>query len=117
MTIRYKVVYKFSRTSTSAKGSYCIVYHKNTTVKASPNTLGIMVFKRRWQAKQFGESYIPGHYIIVRVRTFSRGRIPKRISMSTVPYSLNAFYIKSGDMRSMMPPTGTICYDKVEVLD
>jgi len=118
MTIKYKVVYKDTRLSTSAKGLYCIVYNKGTTVEKLPNTLGIMVFKDRQQAQRFMLlNLTPSFYMILRVKTFTRGVVPKKISLKISSYYLDMFYKKSWKMAIMSPPRGTICYDKVEVLD
>ncbi len=118
MTIKYKVVYKDTRFSTAAKDLYRIVYDKGTIVEALPNTLGIMVFKTRWQAYRFMKlNLTPSLYMILRVKTFKRGVVPKRISLKISSDYLDIFYKKSWRRAVMSPPRGTICYHKVEVLD
>ena len=118
MSIKYKVVYKGSRLSIAARGEYRVVYNKGTTVKSPPNTLGIMVFKMRRQAEIFRTLHlIPSYYMILRVKTFRRGVVPKKIGLLITETALDLFYKNSKDMSSMKPPRGTICYDEVEVID
>ena len=95
-----------------------MVYNKGTIVKALSHTLGIMVFKARWQAERFISMHLsPPIHMILRVKTFKRGVVPERISLKISLEYLDIFYKKSSRMAVMSPPNGTICYDKVEVLD
>ncbi len=117
MAIRYKVIFEKSRKSIYAQGSYTLVYDKDTIVKAIKGSLGVMVFKRRRQAKRFmDQRLMRASMMIIRVRTFSRGVVPKRISAQVSDYSIKNFYSEVWSTETA-PPVGTICYDRVGVLD
>ncbi len=116
--IRYKVVLE-DRGSTFAQGKYRLKYIKNEIVKAVEGTLGIMVFKRRSEAEYYKRRYINYNMtgIILRVEPLSRGRNVYTVSSLFMSVELDLFY--SGDYYpyTYSPPSGTICYDKVKVLD
>lgn len=133
MGIRYKVVDEVTRCSIiiAANSSYILRYNKNTVVKALPNTLGIMVFKRRHQAEEFVKFISLGltkPSLVLRVEVFSKGKYPKHISRWTnyqngLTWFYNNCYVdkkyltaNSGFALSA-PPKGTLCYDTVKVID
>jgi hypothetical protein len=122
MAIKWKVIFEKSRKSMYAKGSFTLTYNKGTIVKAIKGTLGIMVFKNRWQAEMFAETHSNGcllsdPFIVIRVRTFSRGVVPKEISRRIDAHDIALFYKHLYRSFPGSPPMGTICYDKVEVID
>ena len=120
MSIRYKILTKYGRKSMFARGMYSLKYKKGDIVQALPDTLGIMVYKSRWQAARFMDSrgYEESIFIIIRVKTFSRGVVPKKISSRVSGKYITMFYDKIFQLQyKMPPPMGTICYDKVEVID
>lgn len=123
MAIKWKVVFEKSRKSMYARGTFALTYNKDTIVEAIKGSLGIMVFKTRWQAERFAETqYLDDNpmresFMVVRVRTFSRGVVPKKISCRIDAYNIALFYNYPYDGYSVDPPMGTICYDKVEVIN
>lgn len=135
MEVRYKVVDKYTRCSAIVKDEhYQLRYFKDTVVEAPADTLGIMVFRRRYQAVKF-ISILPSLYppmIIIRVEPLSRGKTPKYISRWINNYNkwaLASFYERSYINKkftknfnsfptSVRPPIkGTLCYDYVRVID
>lgn len=122
MTIKWKIIFEKSRKSMYAKGSFALTYNKNTIVKAIKGTLGIMVFKNRWQAEMFAKTHsnaclLSDPFVVVRVRTFSRGVVPEEISGRIDADNITLFYKPLFNSYTKEPPMGTICYDKVEVID
>ena len=132
MAIRYKVVRKDTRCSiiVGSHNLYTLKYNKDTIVKALPNSLGIMVFKRKHQAQDFLNFVKTGlsrPSIILRVEVSGRGKYPKYISrwvsnVSDLPWFYTNYYIikKYSDNYGIdvsIPPKGTLCYDTVRVID
>lgn len=121
MAIRWKVVKidlaTGKRYSVTATEKYCREYPKGATVKALPNTLGLMTFKTKCQARQFqGQVDIPDT-VIIRVKSIGKGKRPSSISIFGGAASfLDAFYSGDGIVTRFIP-SGTICYPAVEVLD
>jgi hypothetical protein len=88
MAIRYKVVNKHTRCSAIVgfNSPYVLKYLKGKTIKALSKTLGIMVFKRRYQAEAFIKvinSALIHPSTILRVEVFSKGKYPKYVSRWT----------------------------------
>lgn len=133
MAIRYKVVNEATRCSViiGINSLYTLKYVKGTIVKALSGSLGIMVFKRRYQAEKFVKllnSGLLGSSIILRVEIFERGKCPKYVSRWTTHKSdLTWFYSKwyadkkyitnGNGMDLLIPPKGTLCYSMVRVID
>lgn len=113
---KYKVVKRRSNKSIviNARSKYCLTYIKDTIVKAPEGTLGIMVFKTKKDAELFAECH-DDNSIIKKVVPIGRGRSPETISRKVGTRELNEFY-KTGSM-IQVPPSGTICYPEVIVVD
>lgn len=113
---KYKVVKKTTHRSIiiNARSKYCLTYNKDTIVKAPEGTLGIMVFKTKKYAELFAECH-DNNSIIKKVVPIGRGRSPETISRKVGTRELNEFY-KTGSM-IQVPPSGTICYPEVIVVD
>jgi len=133
MKIRYKVVVDVIRLSAIVNiKRYQLRYFKDTVVEAPAGTLGIMVFRRRYQAKQF-ILRLPRilRLIIIRVEPLGRGTTPQYIARRGSTYSdeLDIFYKTKyvnkkfiGDFgyhypNVNFPVEGTLCYDYVRVID
>lgn len=117
--IRYKVVNKEHRCSTNENKGYTLYYKKGYIVRAIPGTIGIFVFRERYHAVNFRESFFgfrDDKFEIIRVRAFGRGKVPKCIGYAYSPSYLDAFY-NNTCQGSGNVPYGTICYKSVEVLD
>lgn len=116
--IRYKVTLH-DRTSTFAQDKYRLEYIKDTIVKAIKGTLGIMVFKRRREAEHYKREYLDYGKtgMILRVETLSRGKSVHLASSLFKSSDFDMFY--SGDYYPFTYPSppGTMCYDRVRVLD
>lgn len=113
--IVWKVIRSKDRSSLFSTGKYKLYYEKGSIVSAVPGTLGIMCFKTKREAIQFGSGL--GGTSIVKLRTIGRGKVPEKICREADSHSLNLFYKKSGSNMSFNPLIGTRCYPKVEVLD
>ena len=116
--IRYKVVLE-DRGSTFAQGRYRLKYIKDEIVKAVKGTLGIMVFKRRCQAEHYRRKYLDYSKtgIILRVEPLSRGKTVRVASSLFRGVDLDLFYSGGYYPYTYPTPAGTICYDRVKVLD
>jgi len=120
MPIRYKVIkisyFTDKRISCFAEGKYSRNYTKGRTVKASPSTLGIMVFDTEENAKRFICN--PNYGLrIIRVNPIGRGKRPKYISKYFESDRLSYFYTSKDFRLEASPPLGTICYPAVKVLE
>lgn len=116
--IRYKVVL-VDRGSTFAQGKYRLEYIKGKIVKAIKGTLGIMVFKRRREAEHYKRKYLDYGKtgIILRVETLSRGKTVWSLCHLFSSIELDLFYSGHHNPYAYPSPPGTMCYDKVKVLD
>ena len=132
MLIRYKVINKNTRCSVIVSSEqYKLIYFKDMIVEAAPGTLGIMVFRRRYQALNFAynmKSYNRIPTLVVKVEAFGRGKTPFYISRYVNTGSnLSSFYKHSyidkkyahdGKTYAVVHPMeGTLCYDTVRVID
>jgi hypothetical protein len=120
--IVYKVVNKKTRQSCSTllreKTKYTLWYQKGKIIKKIEGTLGILCFEK----KHYAESFINHAFLnnikramILKVKTIGRKKIPKSISAWLSLEEINSFYLRG--KYSSEPPIGTICFDKVKVLD
>ncbi len=134
MAIRYKVVNKDTRFSALITvEKYRLQYVKDKIVEALSGTLGVMVFKRKWQAQRFIDIFFTPNerknLMIVRVEVFNKGRTPRYVSRwINLPGDLNNFYLYNykdkqyidnciNMMTISVPIKGTLCYDRVKVID
>lgn len=131
--IKFKVVGADDRESAYAEDEYKCCYTKDTIVTAPPNTAGLMTFKTRRNAEAFiwgcGLRY-SREALIIRVKCFGRGKMLKQMCRRQTTSEIRFFY-EEADLNSLFkdshltiypdavtrPPIGTICYQKVEVLD
>jgi len=119
--------------------NFSINYEKDTTVYADPDTLGIMVFKTKRQAKDWMKHKNEYGYdlIIKRVVPIGRGKVPKHISADVHSDDMRAYYelvnsiepklfsrtyrkyeLEDGhEVTVIKPIPGTICYPAVYVVD
>ena len=119
--VKFKVVkvdLEGNRRSVLAKGKYCIMYPKNTIVRAIEGTLGVAVFKTRKQAEAFMEEFFfsATDKRIIRVCPVGHGNNVAELSLSITSDSLNCFYERK-IVDTTKPPSGTIFYPAVEVLE
>jgi len=118
--VKFKVVMvdpKGNRQSVLAKGKYCIMYLKNTIVRAREGTLGVAVFETRHQAARFRKVYALALITkIIRVRPVGHGNNVAELSRSISSASLDCFY-KRKHVETMIPPPGTMFYPAVEVIE
>jgi len=120
--VKFKVVdfYKSKRCSLYARGNYRLIYSEGTIVRARKGTLGVAVFETRKQAVDCHDS---NFHKIIRVVPIGRGRTVDTISRDLNPSSFNDFYVcmKKGyytfDVETMKPPSGTVFYPAVKVLE
>jgi len=116
--IRYKVT-KENGDSIIAAGTYKLNYKVGETVERVDGTLGLMVFDTLDHTYQFIDTW-KTPYNIFTVETYNE-YIVKRIAFFCSEAHLDRFY--SGDTpssRSIIwncPPIGTICCEKVKVLE
>lgn len=126
--IRYKLVIRDTRRSIYAEGKFSLYYTKNKVVKAESGTFGIMVFDTEPNAEAFAHRCsIPRQGIsILRVKPLGKGKRPKYISkgfgMDRLKefyefYSTKKFASLKDSFISVEPPTGTMCYKAVKVLN
>jgi len=132
--IRYKVVRKvsiepFVGYSCYATGDYQLTYSENTVVTAKEGTLGIGVFERRYQAKNFMQREFSANSCrILRVISIGRGKRYRFVCESQDTSNLDIFYRRHrgglnallenlfSPVNSMSSPLGTIFYQQIKVL-
>ena len=93
MKIYYKLV-TGSRKSAIVGEEFELYYAKGTTVEKIPETVGIMVFNTKQNARDFAKDtmYKFSGYKILKVKGIGKGRKPIRICPYIVAYKLNDFY-------------------------
>ena len=107
----YKAV-KTNRSSCVVAGTqYSLIYHRGTTVKKYPGTLGIFCFKTEKAARAFFGPY----GLILKVRGKNPQEPPPEIPHFCQEDILR-FY-KTGTSEMIATPPGTILYDEVKVLE
>lgn len=127
--VKYKVVIKLWRCgavdmglfSVFAGGRYRLEYTHGRITVAIPKSVGIMVFNKKSQAQRFMECCnITTYATILRVKPIGKGTRPTKISTFSGANRIHEFYNYSHGMLNSHiknPPTGTMCYPKVVVLD
>ncbi len=128
MAIRYKVTTRDRLSCTShAEGmrGYVLDYRKGEIVKAVPNSIGILVFKRRKDAEIFMKNQ--SSWVIHRVSTKTRGKTPSYLYgiVNVYCYARDFYHTLSKLYSTPYSPTkflwpvpeGTLAYPEVEVLD
>lgn len=116
--IKYKVVTIEKKSIIVPTGSkYCLTYKKGI-VKALPETIGIMVFKSLYFAKEFNTSL---HGEIIKVRPIGKKKfVPSYIVSIAHDASETTRMIKKFNLSQsvfVIPiPIGTECYEAVEIL-
>jgi hypothetical protein len=124
MAIRWKVVDKERRSCIVSQDSkYSLTYKKGHVVKADDITIGILVFKRKKDAEAFFgfTSIAEEGEKIIKVRTFERGKRPKRLcSVDEMDAIYEKILHKKGTSEDLFTfrtvPKGTLAYPRVEVL-
>ena len=118
MVIRWKVVDKKRRSYiVSPLSEHSLEYIKGTIVEEKIKGLGIMCFETEEQAKDLGKNNSPEDRIIIKVKAIGRGKKVESVARvwkgSMLEKHLFSF---NNHIDYRMAPTGTICYEKVEVL-
>jgi len=121
--VKFKVVSIDSegkRHSAFTRGNYSLDYPENSIVRAREGTLGVAVFKTRIQAERFLRGALRHVLRIIRVYPVGRGKNVKFVCDYPMELALNSFY--NEEEREclyipMKPPSGTIFYPAVELLE
>jgi len=93
------------------KNKYHLEYPQGKTIIAIKGTLGIFCFKTEKDAKNwidFGK--------ILKVRPLTKGHKPKHFQKGISELCINNFYANP-KIYNVKLPKGTICFDKVKVLN
>jgi len=116
----YKVIKVPERVSMSAEGKYQLKYPTNSIVTTLEGTLGIMCFSTKEYALEFLEGFCPG-LAIIEVEGIGKPIQPKGIAWLNVESELDKFYKARRQHKKYQPlgnpPKGTICFQKVRVLN
>jgi len=121
--VKFKVVSvdcKGNRNSAFASGMYNLNYPKDSIVRAREETLGVAVFQTRKRAERFIMNcftHLPLQ--VVRVLPVGRGMIVTLVCDPSTEFELSTFYNKKPRFycTKISPPSGTIFYPAVEVLE
>ena len=122
----YKVIRSKERTSCIMNRfeEFSIKYLKSFEVKTIPDTLGIFCFKRKRDAKSFIDYYLTNKYEtykIIRVCPIGKGLKPPSIASAESLRYIKNYYKRLHEeynfLFSHTPPTGTVCYPSVLVLE
>jgi len=121
--VKFKVVSvdrKGNRNSAFASGKYNLNYPKDSIVRAGEETLGVAVFQTRKRAERFIKNcfaLLPLQ--IIRVRPVGRGMIVTLVCDPSTEFELSTFYNKERGFycTKISPPSGTIFYPAVEVIE
>ncbi|MBN2468807.1 MAG: hypothetical protein JXD19_11735 [Deltaproteobacteria bacterium] len=115
MEILYKVTTKDDISMSVPKDSkYCLQYKKGERVKALTGTLGILLFKNLYYAKDYMDIF-PGK--LKRVRPLGPVRVLTAMATDFSEESLDEFYAGTDPLQAFLPPLGTVVCDEIEVLD
>ena len=121
--VKFKVVSvdrKGNRNSAFASGKYNLNYPKDSIVRAGEETLGVAVFQTRKRAERFIENCVAISPLqIIRVRPVGRGVIVTLVCDPATEFEISIFYNKEPGLycSRISPPSGTIFYPAVEVLE
>jgi len=120
--ICYKVTHGYNSAMLSEDSPFMLKYYPGQITKAIPNTMGIILFERLYQAENFIHFNCLNLelYKIRRVFPIGKKTIPDEVS--ELGY-INIFYsVKHNPVTEMvhnspisLPPIGTICYPAVIV--
>ena len=100
-----------------------LVYRKGSRVKAIKRSLGIMLFHTKQRAEDFAKQLLQGSKVhkfkIKRVIPIGKASVPAKIvariasdrELKTFNRSKRAYF------GGTLPPTGTVCYPEVIVVD
>ena len=96
-------------------------YEKGSIVRAAPNTIGILCFSSYWHSLNFLISIVHchedrGHFCIIKVKGIRRR---KRKDPKIIKHcGSSPRYLGISDHNgTTSPPTGTVCFSAVKVLD
>lgn len=110
--IYYKLTTKERKSYMVFGTKYELDYSRGVTVRAHPNTLGIMCYKTKKSAQR---DRITEDALILRVCPIGRKKEYKRVGLLTY---LDEFYKFPRRIRyAVSPPEGTVCFPAVRVLD
>lgn len=122
---KWKVV-KLDRTSAvvSVDNIYCLHYLKGKIVKAKKNSFGVFCFNRKYDARNFMNDLSLNdlslmNYQIIKVEPLCKGKTPKFLfnpKLLKRSYELLCEEEVVGSINHSIP-NGTICYDKIKVLE
>lgn len=115
----YKLT-KSDYTSIFAEGKYTLTYTPGTIVTALPTTLGIMLFKDKYQIYNlYGCCYDYSRFKLLKVDTIApiHSQSIVRVSPGWSECQLDEFYTGESTHRFMYAPNGTICCYKIHVLE
>ena len=105
-----------NRKSIFAHGIYELKYEKGSIVKAPVDSLGCMCFETLPDAEKFVIRGSFRYILYLKVTGLGEESVPSMLSVYSSERALRAFYAsKPGSLRP--PPTGTVCYPEVLVLD
>ena len=105
-----------NRKSIFAHGIYELKYEKGSIVKAPVDSLGCMCFETLPDAEKFVTRGSFQHILYLKVTGLGEESFPRILSFYSSEKTLRMFYTsKLRLLRS--PPTGTVCYPEVLVLD
>jgi hypothetical protein len=103
------------------KSEYCREYLKGKIVEAHENSFGLYCFKTKYHAKNFLTFFPLSNYNIIKIQPLSKAK--KKIGLFSTRYLKNKYknYLKTGRISLIDAincfPVGTICYDKIKVLE
>ncbi len=114
----YKVVKKVGEKyySCLANGRYKLEYVKGKITTAIEGTLGIMVFPKEKDAKNFVRAWWDGKFVILPVTPIGKGTWIKTIARDVLWHVIRAFYRTKASDYYTSAVKGTKCYKAVRVL-
>jgi len=92
-------------------------YLCGTFVKEAPGSFGILCFKTYTDAQYFRNNYLNSlrNTTIVRVKGYNQKEEPTKVNGGCGGDGI--FYIKEEDFDGISPPSGTVAFELVEVLE
>jgi len=117
----YKIIKVPKRVSMFASGKYQLKYPIDSTVTAPEGTLGIMCFSSRKYVLEFVKMFCPIDLTIIEVEGIGKPIRPKRVAWKSLESQIDKFYEARKQCKKyhppINPPKGTICFQKVKVLN